>query len=218
MTAATDIPMPPNVARLPMDPKRHHPVPWFVAWVNGEPDYRVADKYAEALRFSLCWICGQPMGRYRTFVIGPMCMINRNTVEPPAHLPCAVWSAQVCPFLARPHARRRPNNLPDGAANPGGLSIPRNPGVVLLWTTRQWQTHSDGAGGILIRLGDPTGVQWWAEGRGATRAEVDESIAGGLPILRDMAEQEGPDAVAELAALVRASERYLPVDELAGAR
>jgi len=26
---------------LPIDPDRGYPVPWFVAWVNGKPDFRV---------------------------------------------------------------------------------------------------------------------------------------------------------------------------------
>lgn len=208
--ATVAVPMPPNVTRLPIDPKRGIPVPYFVAWIDGVPDFRVADKYHEALRFGKCWICGQPMGRFRTFVLGPMCAVNRNTVEPPCHLPCAEWSVRVCPFLTRPHARRRPDNMPEAAVNPGGISIPRNPGVSLLWTTRHWRLVSDGAGGMCITVGDPTGWSWWAEGRTATRAEIDESIAGGLPILREMAEAQGPDAVAQLDAQVAATGRFLP--------
>lgn len=207
-----EIPAPANVRHLPMDPKRGIPVPWFVAWIDGQPEFRVADKLRDAIRFGLCWVCGRKRGRYGTFLTGPMCAVNRNTAEPPCHLECAVWSAQVCPFLTRPHARRRDRNLPEGSSDPGGISIKRNPGVSLLWTTRQWRVVGDGRGGVLFSLGDPSGVQWWAEGRAATRAEVEASVESGLPILREMAEAEGPRAVAELDAQVRAVAPYLPAE------
>ena len=47
-------------------------------------------------------------------------------------------------------------------------------------------------------FGEPKRAHWYARGREATRAEVMASIDSGLPILRDMAESEGPAAVAEL--------------------
>jgi hypothetical protein len=51
-------------------------------------------------------------------------------------------------------------------------------------------------------------VCWYAEGRPATRAEVEASVAGGLPFLRDLAEQQdraepGAGAVAELESRAR---------------
>jgi hypothetical protein len=206
------VPMPDRVRQLPVDPKRRVPVPWFVAWVDGVPDFRVADKLRDAIRFDLCWVCGQHRGRYGTFVIGPMCAVNRTTAEPPCHADCAEWSARVCPFLTRPHARRRENNMPDGHSDPAGIMIRRNPGVTLLWTTREWRIVPDGNGGRLFSLGDPTAVAWWAEGRNATRAEVLASIDSGMPILRGIAEAEGPRAVAELDAQRRAVDPLVPVE------
>lgn len=41
---------------------------------------------------------------------------------------------------------------------------------------------------------------WFARGREATRADVLASISSGLHILRETAEQDGPEAVAELEA------------------
>ena len=61
---------------------------------------------------------------------------------------------------------------------------------------------------VLVRVGDPTETLWYAKGRPATRDEVDASIESGLPLLR--AEEEGPDAVAELKRLVSVAQRYLP--------
>src|SRR5438046_1182517 len=96
---------------------RGYPVPWFVAWVNGEPEFRAADgkKWALAVTKHYCWVCGQSLGRYQTFVLGPMCGINRTSAEPPCHLECARYSAKNCPFLSKPHMTRRENGLRDGA-------------------------------------------------------------------------------------------------------
>ena len=39
---------------------------------NGKPDFRVMDtrKYQLALDKRRCWLCGQPLGKYATFVAG----------------------------------------------------------------------------------------------------------------------------------------------------
>ena len=41
----------------------------------------------------------------------------------------------------------------------------------------------DSKGGILINIGPPSAWEWWSCGRAAKRAEVEESVATGLPIL-----------------------------------
>jgi hypothetical protein len=53
-------------------------------------------------------------------------------------------------------------------------------------------------GGVLFRVGDPQRVEFYAEGRKATHDEIMASIDSGMPILREMAERDGPDAVVEL--------------------
>ena len=50
---------------------------------------------------------------------------------------------------------------------------------------------------MLFSLGDPEKVEYFAEGRPATRAEILASMESGLPILRDIAAQEGNDALQE---------------------
>jgi hypothetical protein len=59
-------------------------------------------------------------------------------------------------------------------------------------------------------LGEPERVDWYAHGRAATRAEVDESIATGLPALEDVAKIEGPEAEQELAKCIARSKNTLP--------
>ena len=212
--------MPARVARLPRD-RHHRPVPWFVVWLDddghqatpdtGTPDFRVGDGYVlhRAVTERRCWICGDPLGAYKAFTIGPMCAVNRVSAEPPSHRDCAAYSAQVCPFLSTPAMRRRDARMPDGVEGPAGIMLRRNPGVTLVWVTRSFQVVREGEG-LLFRIGDPTETLWYAEGREATREEVVASIDSGLPALREVAEEEGPKAVAELEAMHGRALAYLP--------
>lgn len=203
---------PARITALPVDPQRGVPVPWFVAWIDGKPDFRVIEenKLAAAHKFKLCWICGKERGRFGSFVIGPMCAITRTNSEPPSHLDCAVYAAINCPFLTKPGMRRREAGLPEGHAKAAGCPISRNPGVACVWTTREWSLFSDGRGGVLWRMGDPTETQWFAEGREATRAEVEESVRTGIPRLREMADLDGPKAHEELTRMAGVAERHYP--------
>lgn len=190
-----------------------YPVPWFVAWIDGVPDFRVieAGKLEEARRFDLCWICGKRRGRYGSFVIGPMCAVNRVSAEPPSHHDCAVYAARACPFLTTPGMRRRDTRMPEGATEPAGEMIRRNPGVALVWTSRSWRAFS-ADGGVLWNIGKPTSTEWFAHGQEATRAEVIKSIDTGLPLLREMAEKDGPVAVRQLERQYQETLRLLPVE------
>lgn len=204
--------MPPGIARLPRN-RQGYPIPWFVADLpDGSRDFRIAsgEKHADALRFGLCWVCGRHRGRYAAFTIGPMCAVNRISAEPPAHRECAIYSAQVCPFLSVPNMRRRESNKPDGTEEAGGISILRNPGVALVWVTRSFTSFRAefGARGVLCELGDPTELHWYAEGRTATRAEVVASMESGLPALQ-AACVEDDDPAYSLQALDREYQRAL---------
>lgn len=199
-------PLPRHMQTLPVD-ARGYPVPWFVEWINGVPEFRAMDpaKWRLALTQSRCWVCGGTLGRHRVFVIGPMCAVNRVTSEPPCHRECAEWSARNCPFLSRPQmVRREDETINNAMAETGsaGCALTRNPGVALLWITHRgaYRAFKAGGGGTgyLFELDAPDDVGWYCEGRPATRAEVLASIDSGLPLLRKPAEQEGPDAVAAL--------------------
>lgn len=216
MSTTTAPPVPRMMRALPLD-KHGRPVPWFVHWNGDVPDHRVMRNEAlvDAIRLRLCWTCGKPRGAFLAFVIGPMCAVNRNTAEPPSHRECAEYSARACPFLSTPSMQRRPRGLEQKCQ--AGISIPRNPGVALVWVTRSFETlwlrpedFGPERAGPLFRIGDPVEVQWWARGRPATRTEVLASIDSGLPILRELAEQDGPRALAELDQLRAAMEPLLP--------
>lgn len=221
-------PIPDRIAALPVH--RGYPVPWFVEWIvyedghpvpapigEGEPEFRImsAQRFRQAARtLDLCWVCGGKLGAHKAFVIGPMCAVNRTSAEPPSHRECAEWSARNCPFLTRPHMRRRDAGLPEGVdhenPNTAGIMLTRNPGVAMVWVTRRPGYKRDPGGGLLFDIGDPDSVSWWCEGREATRAEVQHSIDTGLPALEEVAREDGLPALRELARFVKRAEALLP--------
>jgi hypothetical protein len=208
--AISGIPIPDRIKALPVSPKGF-PVPWFVAWANGVPDFRVIDtpKIAKAVKQRLCFTCGQPLGVNLAVTIGPMCAINRTISEPPSHRDCAVFSATACPFLSNPKTKRNTRDLPDDIQDAAGFGIKRNPGAIAVWITRDVRLFKVD-NGVLFRFGDPSEVLWFAEGRKATRAEVQASIDSGLPILRELAEKQGDEAIAALALQTERARQFLP--------
>lgn len=215
-------PLPDRMRALPVD-RRGYPVPWFVAWMDesgqgvergiGEPDFRVIDPSAivQAVRQRLCWICGQRMGTYLSFLIGPMCAINRTNSEPPSHLECADFGARACPFLANPGHPRRDKNMPPGWIPAAGMPIPRNPGAVVVWTTTAYRPfHAGDGGGVLFELGEPVHLRWYREARPATREEVLHSINTGLPILEAAARKDGLAGLSHLKRMTANLLRLLP--------
>jgi len=191
--------LPARMRALPVD-HRGFPVPWFVAWTRGDdgqpkPVFPAMDarKRRIAWRDRLCWVCGQKLGRISAFVVGPMCAINRTSAEPPSHLECARFSAQNCPFLTRPNMGRVPRDKYGGTLEGvPGVMLDRNPGVTLVWQTLRPNVFRDGGGDFLFDIGKPHRVEWYAQGRPATRDEVWHSIETGAPALLQLVDAD-PD-------------------------
>jgi hypothetical protein len=204
--------IPKRISLLPRD-RRGYPIPWFVFIdEEGEPHFHIADgpKRAQAVKERLCWVCGQRLGRYLAFVIGPMCSINRVSAEPPMHRECAEFSIRACPFLLNPNMKRMPEEKGYQTDNPGGIMIARNPGVMALWMATDFRVVKDHQGGWLFRVGDPLECLWYAQGRQATRAEVMDSMESGLPILVQMANDEGGEATQALHAAYELALKLVP--------
>jgi hypothetical protein len=203
---------PPRMKSRPLD-ERGYTIPYFVGYVRGKPDFRCADpeKFRACVQQHKCWLCGEKLGVKQTFVIGPMCLINRVTSEPPCHLDCAIYAAKGCPFLKNPKAQYRAANLPADYKEPAGVGFTHNPTACALFTTKTWHLMRVD-NGYLVRLGEPESVQFWHVGRIATRAEVIAAINVGLPKLLTAAREEGAPSVAYLRTLMQAAEFWLPVD------
>jgi hypothetical protein len=205
-----DIKLPPRMARLPIS-LTGFPVPKFVHWENGVPDFRVIEPgfVAKCFNARLCWLCGQPMGKFLTFVIGPMCAINRVSSEPPSHRECALYAVQACPFLSQPRMRRNEKDMPEDGYTAGN-AVMHNPGVSLVYTTHGYHPVSDGRGGTLFELDKPVACEFYRERQLASRDEVLGAINKGLPILKDMAQSEGREAVDELNRRIRDAMELVP--------
>lgn len=215
----------PAIAKLPID-ERGYPVPYFVQWISsdndgtpmpvasgvGKPDFRVMNvlSWNACMKEGRCWICGDVINdRTRTFVIGPMCSINRTTAEPGSHEDCATWAVKACPFLANPEMRRNEHNSPGNLKNTPGIAIAQNPGVSVLWTSGAWKLFKT-PNGPLIHVGEPKKVEWWKRSRIATRAEVEEAIKIGFPRLVEMCKDSLTDDIVALIQAKRLAEKYLP--------
>lgn len=185
--------LPAHMASLRTD-HRGFPVPWFVAWVDGEPQFPVVDpaKIVLAVKGERCWICGGKLGRFRASVSGPMCAVNRTISEPQSHVACARFAAINCPFLAKPNMGRVPHDkIPAGVVEPAGGGLKRNPGACAVWIeTRATKPFNPPGGGVLFELGEPHLVEWYAKGRRADRQEVMHSIETGMPLLLEAIAQE----------------------------
>lgn len=161
--------IPHRMLNLPRDP-RDVPIPWFAGRdADGHLRVTILDgaKWLDAVKNRRCWICGAPLGRYYTFVLGPVQAITRTVTEPPSHRGCAEYAVRVCPFLSNPARGRF-----DGVASPNGALV--NPGVFALWQTLSFEL-GEPRGKLVV--GDPVRVAWRTRGRQATDAEVEASRA-----------------------------------------
>lgn len=212
-------PVPESIRRLPKD-KRGYPVPRFVAWLDGEPDFRMIAPgwLPQCVEKNLCWICGCKLGARKWFVIGPMCAINRVTSEPPSHRQCSEFAARNCPFLAHPLAKRNERNMPEHKFIPG-VHLDRNPGVSCVWETRTYTPFRPAGGGLLFQVGDADTATFYREGRLATKMEVLDSVEGGLPFLVHAAQLDGPEAVRamlqDVGTFRRLLDKWIPTKEAA---
>lgn len=207
--------LPRCMLQLPRD-HAGRPVPYFASWTDGKPDFRVASLRAmrSCLKHGLSWVCGQPIySRDCAFPLGPMCVVSRVTAEPPSHIDCATWSALNCPFLSRPGMTRRDRNMPEDTIDPAGVMVTRNPGVTAVWVTgrKSWSSFP-APGGVMFSIGPLAECRWYANGRGATRGEILESIETGMPILRDAADLNGTASRARLEEQYRAALSLLPAE------
>lgn len=205
--------MPASLAKRPVN-EQGYVVPWFTPYNEDEGrwDFRFQAPGArdKAVRYDLCWTCGERLTLPCAFVIGPMCAVNRTSAEPPSHVDCAIYSARACPFLAQPkmvRASARLADIEELRKSTPGFAIERNPGVALVWVTKApvFNVHSR-----LFEIGHPERVMFYARSRKATRQEILKSIETGLPILQKVAEDQGEEAVAELKSMVDVAMELVP--------
>jgi hypothetical protein len=167
-------PLPAHMQSLPID-ERGYPIPWFVSWIDGKPDFRLLDEenFRRAFRENRCTVCGKPLGRFKSFVGGPMNVIQLISGEPPLHRQCALFSVKACPFLLLPLAKRRMNGITEETlGGPGDVFVEENPGITSIYTCTRFRP---GASGV-FHFGDITSLEWFTQGREATEEEIREAL------------------------------------------
>lgn len=125
------VPMPQSVEERPRD-VRGYPVPAITPWEGEQPQFALTDyeRSANCARQRLCSVCNvlMPRGPVWRVVGGPESAAigealaagrpYRNmapTLEGPGHRACMLYASMVCPYLARPNARRGTSaQTPDG--------------------------------------------------------------------------------------------------------
>jgi hypothetical protein len=206
--------IPARMRNRPID-HRGFPVPWFVS--NKLPDGRwdfvhVDPKRLEtAYRRGLCTLSGEPLGKFVSFVVGPMCIINRVAAEPPCIPELGKWAATVCPFLSQPLAKRPahdPQAEKQAEKNVPGLMVPDNPGGCVVWTVRK--SDFERGRDRLYRFGDPVEVTFWTKGRMATPTEALGLFEARAAKLAEFASAEGPHAMREFGRMKATAAKYLP--------
>lgn len=114
-----DLPTPARIAARPRD-ARGFPILAITPWAAGEPTFAVTGTArihicAVERRCSICGTALAPGPVWRVVAgaeadamaaAGPGYVNRAATVEPPGHRACMLYAAVVCPWLARPNARR----------------------------------------------------------------------------------------------------------------
>ncbi|MFH8336437.1 hypothetical protein [Streptomyces sp. AM6-12] len=114
--------MPASVEARPRD-ARGYPVPAITPWEADEPQFALTDydRSAACARERRCSVCDRAMpqgpvwrvvGAAESAAIGEALAAGRPyrnlapTLEGPGHRACMLYASMVCPYLARPNARR----------------------------------------------------------------------------------------------------------------
>jgi hypothetical protein len=199
--SAQEIPIPARLARRPK--WKGVVVPFFVTWFKdglicneneegAQPSFPTTDARRAIVcrKQNRCWICGTPLGSFKTFVFGPAGAIARMSYEPPSHRDCARYAAMVCPYLTNPdhvHVTETGNyQLKQGESLIPDVA-PFNPGVTVLWITRDYDFHvRDPSRGVVVFMpSDPVSIELYAQGRRATYKEAVDGIMKSI-IANDM--------------------------------
>lgn len=107
MKLTTEIPD--RMKHLRID-ERGYPIPYFVPFVDGKPDFRYQDakKQKTAMDRKLCGVCGgRLLAKQFWFISGPIGLHNKTHSDAPMHEECARFSMHVCPHLQYLKSERR---------------------------------------------------------------------------------------------------------------
>jgi hypothetical protein len=104
--------IPQQLSHLKID-SRGYPIPFFVTWIDGKPEFRFLDHKRQEMIIEkkLYHICGKKLNDdYNYFISGPIGFHNRISSDAAMHRVCAEFSLRACPHLYLQKADRREND------------------------------------------------------------------------------------------------------------
>ena len=158
-------PMPLRIARLGIE-SRGYPITYLAAYINGRPDLGVQDpqKFLSCVNESRCHVCGEKIETLGYFIAYEPIPKKPHFLDPAIHRECALYSLQVCPYLANPKAKHRSAKGLNVDKTDLGVVGERGYEVVLLGATGQKMIKVKGQRAVHLGV-VPTSI--------ATREKID---------------------------------------------
>ena len=168
---------PERIARLPVD-ERGYPIPFFVAYVDGVPDFRIVDhpKVVDAALKQKCFICGDKLGQHFFFATGPRSAILMKTNHGPSHKECIEYSLSACPFILYPNVQRRRAALPDIPLSFDQSMQPARPPIYVVAHVFK-HAHINHSLESLVCSWDTIDYRFWRDDQWITPGEAEGYIA-----------------------------------------
>lgn len=140
---AFTIPIPKELSHLKVD-KRGYPVPFFVSYIKGEPEFRFLnpDRLQMIFDTKVCNICGKKLPKdYCYFISGPLGLKNCVATDGGMHRVCAEFSLQACPHIFFQKAQYRENDERGkiAAANTPAYQVKEKPTELFLVKVDKWE-------------------------------------------------------------------------------
>lgn len=162
----TDIEIPDKMKALPLD-HRGYPIPKFAHIDSeGKPHFDICadDIHVRLVIPGMCFICGQPLGRHRFFIGGPISAKSHYFNDGPSHRECAIFSLKACPFLANRNFTHMTENTKKHIPKKinTAVSTERPPATALI-ECRYYRVTSV-SGNIVIEAGEYEGIEWFCDG------------------------------------------------------
>lgn len=125
----------PSFLKHPKVNKNGFPIPFFVGYVDGKPDFRLLDakKQMYCIEQKLCAICGKKLIKHSYyFISGPNGYTNKISTDPAMHRACAEYSLNVCPHLHIEKTTRRETGIEHLKQEQGAIMLDKPPMLLLV--------------------------------------------------------------------------------------
>ncbi len=145
--------IPPFLSHLKVD-SRGYPIPFFVSWIKGKPEFRLLDVHKQeiCIREHKCGICGKKLVKnVAYFISGPLGAKNQVSTDPPMHKECAEFSLQACPHMHFERADRRDANLPAGVEGNATQLLTKPDCIFCIYADKYKAIKNPAADGLLIK-------------------------------------------------------------------